>query len=68
MYTKLQEQLEHIQSEIFLIKWMNSSISQNRPHGEPIPDKDGIINSKILKLSECKIIEMVILLCYYFYR
>ena len=32
------------------------------PHGEPIPDKDGIIITQNLKkLSECKINEMVIL-------
>ena len=60
---EIAEQLEHIQSEDFFDK-MDEILSYPKvdPHGEPIPDKDGIIITQNLKkLSECKINDMVIL-------
>ena len=60
---EIAEQLEHVHSEDFFDK-MDEILNFPKvdPHGEPIPDKDGIIITQNLKkLSECKINEMVIL-------
>ena len=60
---EIAEQLEHIHSETFFDK-MDEILNFPKvdPHGEPIPDKDGIIITQNLKkLSECKVNEMVIL-------
>lgn len=60
---EIAEQLEHVHSEVFFDK-MDEILNFPKvdPHGEPIPDKDGIIITQNLKkLSECKINETVIL-------
>ena len=60
---EIAEQLEHVHSEDFFDK-MDEILNFPKvdPHGEPIPDKDGIIITQNLKkLSECKINEIVIL-------
>lgn len=60
---EIAEQLEHVHSEDFFDK-MDEILNFPKvdPHGEPIPDKDGIIITQNLKkLSECKINETVIL-------
>ena len=60
---EIAEQLEHVHSEDFFDK-MDELLNFPKvdPHGEPIPDKDGIIITQNLKkLSECKINETVIL-------
>ena len=60
---EIAEQLEHVHSEDFFDK-MGEILNFPKvdPHGEPIPDKDGIIITQNLKkLSECKINETVIL-------
>lgn len=60
---EIAEQLEHVHSEDFFDK-MDEILNFPKvdPHGEPIPDKDGIIITQNLKkLSECKINDMVIL-------
>ena len=60
---EIAEQLEHVHSEDFFDK-MDEILNFPKvdPHGEPIPDKDGIIITQNLKkLSECKVNEMVIL-------
>ncbi len=60
---EIAEQLEHVHSEYFFDK-MDEILNFPKvdPHGEPIPDKDGIIITQNLKkLSECKINETVIL-------
>ena len=60
---EIAEQLEHVHSEDFFDK-MDEILNfpKVNPHGEPIPDKDGIIITQNLKkLSECKINETVIL-------
>ena len=60
---EIAEQLEHVHSEDFFDK-MDELLNFPKvdPHGEPIPDKDGIIITQNLKkLSECKINDMVIL-------
>ena len=60
---EIAEQLEHVHSEDFFDK-MDELLNFPKvdPHGEPIPDKDGIIITQNLKkLSECKVNDMVIL-------
>ena len=60
---EIAEQLEHVHSEDFFDK-MDEILNFPKvdPHGEPIPDKDGIIVTQNLKkLSECKVNDMVIL-------
>ena len=60
---EIAEQLEHVHSEDFFNK-MDEILNFPKvdPHGEPIPDKDGIIITQNLKkLSECKVNDMVIL-------
>ena len=60
---EIAEQLEHVHSEVFFDK-MDEILNFPKvdPHGEPIPDKDGIIITQNLKkLSECKVNDMVIL-------
>lgn len=60
---EIAEQLEHVHSEDFFDK-MDEFLNFPKvdPHGEPIPDKDGIIITQNLKkLSECKVNDMVIL-------
>lgn len=60
---EIAEQLEHVHSEDFFDK-MDEILNFPKvdPHGEPIPDKDGIIITQNLKkLSECKINDTVIL-------
>ncbi|GAB1357495.1 metal-dependent transcriptional regulator [Cloacibacterium normanense] len=60
---EIAEQLEHVHSEDFFDK-MDEILNFPKvdPHGEPIPDKDGvIITQNLKKLSECKINETVIL-------
>ena len=60
---EIAEQLEHVHSEDFFDK-MDEILNFPKvdPHGEPIPDKDGIISTQNLKkLSECKVNDMVIL-------
>lgn len=60
---EIAEQLEHIHSEIFFDK-MDEFLNYPKidPHGEPIPDKEGnIIEQNLIKLSECKIHDEVIL-------
>lgn len=52
---EIAEQLEHIHSEEFFDK-MDELLNFPKydPHGEPIPDKDGVIIAQdLLKLSEC---------------
>ncbi len=60
---EIAEQLEHVHSEDFFDR-MDEILNFPKvdPHGEPIPDKDGIIITQHLKkLSECKVNDMVIL-------
>jgi DtxR family Mn-dependent transcriptional regulator len=60
---EIAEQLEHVHSEDFFDK-MDELLNFPKvdPHGEPIPDKDGvIITQNLKKLSECKINDIVIL-------
>ena len=60
---EIAEQLEHVHSEDFFDK-MDEILNFPKvdPHGEPIPDKNGIIITQNLKkLSECKVNDMVIL-------
>lgn len=60
---EIAEQLEHVHSEDFFDK-MDEILNFPKvdPHGEPIPDKDGvIITQNLKKLSECKENDMVIL-------
>ena len=60
---EIAEQLEHVHSEDFFDK-MDEILNFPKvdPHGEPIPDKDGIIITQNLKkLSECKVNDIVIL-------
>ena len=60
---EIAEQLEHVHSEYFFDK-MDEILNFPKvdPHGEPIPDKDGvIITQNLKKLSECKVNDMVIL-------
>ena len=60
---EIAEQLEHVHSEDFFDK-MDEILNFPKvdPHGEPIPDKDGIIITQNLKkLSECKVNDTVIL-------
>ena len=60
---EIAEQLEHIHSEIFFDK-MDEFLNYPKvdPHGEPIPDKEGnIIEQNLIKLSECKVNDEVIL-------
>ena len=60
---EIAEQLEHVHSEDFFDK-MDEILNFPKvdPHGEPIPDKYGvIITQNLKKLSECKINETVIL-------
>ena len=60
---EIAEQLEHVHSEDFFDK-MDEILNFPKvdPHGEPIPDKDGvIITQNLKKLSECKVNAMVIL-------
>lgn len=60
---EIAEQLEHIHSEIFFDK-MDEFLNYPKvdPHGEPIPDKEGnIIEQNLIKLSECKVHDEVIL-------
>lgn len=52
----IAEQIEHIQSPAFFAK-MDELLGYPTvdPHGEPIPDKNGVIKAKdFKKLSECK--------------
>ena len=60
---EIAEQLEHVHSEDFFDKMAEIlNFPKVDPHGEPIPDKDGIIITQNLKkLSECKVNDMVIL-------
>ena len=60
---EIAEQLEHIHSEIFFDK-IDEFLNYPKvdPHGEPIPDKEGnIIEQNLIKLSECKVYDEVIL-------
>lgn len=60
---KIAEQLEHVHSEEFFDK-MDEILNFPKvdPHGEPIPDKDGIIiKQNLKKLSECKENDKVLL-------
>lgn len=60
---EIAEQLEHIHSEIFFDK-IDEFLNYPKvdPHGEPIPDKEGnIIEQNLIKLSECKVHDEVIL-------
>lgn len=60
---EIAEQLEHIHSENLFNK-MDELLCYPKidPHGEPIPDKDGnIIQQNLMKLSECKVSDKVIL-------
>ena len=60
---EIAEQLEHVHSEDFFDK-MDEILNFPKvdPHGEPIPDKEGIIiNQNLKKLSECKEGDSVIL-------
>ncbi len=53
---EIAEQLEHVHSDIFFDK-MDELLQFPKfdPHGEPIPNKDGIIMSiDLKKLSECR--------------
>ncbi|MFC6267495.1 metal-dependent transcriptional regulator [Frigoriflavimonas asaccharolytica] len=59
---EIAEQLEHLQSEIFFEK-MDEILNFPKfdPHGEAIPDKEGnIISQDLLKLSQCKVGDIVI--------
>ena len=58
---EIAEQLEHIHSEVFFDK-MDEILNYPKvdPHGEPIPDKDGIvIQPDLKKLSKCQENEIV---------
>ncbi len=60
---EIAEQLEHIHSDIFFDK-MDELLEYPKidPHGEPIPDKEGnIILQNLMKLSECKVGQKVVL-------
>lgn len=60
---EIAEQLEHVHSDEFFDK-MDEILNYPKvdPHGEPIPDKEGIIiNQNLKKLSECKEGDNVIL-------
>lgn len=53
---EIAEQLEHIHSDAFFDK-MDEILNHPKvdPHGEPIPDKDGVvIQPELKKLSACK--------------
>ena len=59
---EIAEQLEHVHSDIFFDK-MDELLQFPKfdPHGEPIPNKDGIIMSiDLKKLSECRKNEEVV--------
>ena len=60
---EIAEHLEHIHSDIFFDK-MDELLEYPKidPHGEPIPDKEGnIILQNLMKLSECKVGQKVVL-------
>lgn len=53
---EIAEQLEHIHSDVFFDK-MDEILNYPKidPHGEPIPDKDGVVvKPELKKLSACK--------------
>ncbi|WP_312323715.1 metal-dependent transcriptional regulator [Soonwooa sp.] len=59
---EIAEQLEHIHSDAFFDK-MDEILSHPKvdPHGEPIPDKDGVVvQPELKKLSQCKENENVV--------
>ncbi len=59
---EIAEQLEHIHSDAFFDK-MDEILNHPKvdPHGEPIPDKDGVvIQPELKKLSQCKENEKVV--------
>ncbi|MGL6038174.1 MAG: metal-dependent transcriptional regulator [Soonwooa sp.] len=56
---EIAEQLEHIHSDAFFDK-MDEILHHPKvdPHGEPIPDKDGVVvQPELKKLSQCKVDE-----------
>lgn len=60
---EIAEQLEHIHSDAFFDK-MDEILDYPKvdPHGEPIPDKDGIVmQPELKKLSQCKVNQKVVL-------
>lgn len=60
---EIAEQLEHIHSDAFFDK-MDEILNYPKvdPHGEPIPDKDGIVvQPELKKLSACKENQQVVL-------
>ena len=60
---EIAEQLEHIHSDAFFDK-MDEILNHPKvdPHGEPIPDKDGVVvQPELKKLSACKENQKVIL-------
>ncbi|MDO4763445.1 MAG: metal-dependent transcriptional regulator [Flavobacteriaceae bacterium] len=60
---EIAEQLEHIHSDVLFDK-MDELLNYPKidPHGEPIPDKNGnIIELNLMKLSECKTNDKVVL-------
>ncbi|SKB62526.1 iron (metal) dependent repressor, DtxR family [Soonwooa buanensis] len=59
---EIAEQLEHIHSDAFFDK-MDEILNHPKvdPHGEPIPDKDGVVvQPELKKLSQCKENENVV--------
>ena len=59
---EIAEQLEHIHSDAFFDK-MDEILNHPKvdPHGEPIPDKDGVVvQAELKKLSQCKENEKVV--------
>ena len=56
---------KHRLTEMFLVEKMGfgwEAVPKVDPHGEPIPDKEGnIIEQNLIKLSECKVHDEVIL-------
>ncbi len=59
---EIAEQLEHIHSDAFFDK-MDEILHHPKvdPHGEPIPDKDGVVvQPELKKLSQCKVDENVV--------
>ena len=59
---EIAEQLEHIHSDAFFDK-MDEILHHPKvdPHGEPIPDKDGVVvQPELKKLSQCKENENVV--------
>lgn len=60
---EIAEQLEHIHSDAFFDK-MDEILDYPKvdPHGEPIPDRDGVVvEPDLKKLSQCKINDKIIL-------